>query len=340
MNGYKTAIIGCGAIFPMHAVSVKMIDDAYIACVCDIDETRAKEKAEEYNCIYYTDYKEMIEKEKPDVVHVCLPHYLHAPVSIYAMEHGAHVICEKPMAMSVEEGQAMLECSERTNRKFSIIFQNRYNDISVALKKEIESGKPGKLIGARACVNWYRSEPYYSESGWRGKLATEGGGVVVNQAIHTFDLMLWLAGERAISVDANISTRNHNIEVEDSAEGILRFENGAVGSFWFMNYYAYDMPVEVEIKCENAVLKISGGKAYITYNGQETKLIEPDETKNVSYGNAKGYWGASHNRQISDFYEYIRSGRKMFVTAYDAFETHKAMCALLKSGREKKTVNI
>lgn len=338
MRKYRAAIVGCGAIFPMHAVSVGLIEDAVLECVCDIDEEKAKAKAEEYGCKYYTDYKEMIQTEKPDVVHVCLPHYLHAPVSIFAMENGADVICEKPMAMNVEEAEEMLACSKRTNKKLGIIFQNRYNDVSKAVKAEIDSGKLGELVGVRSCVNWHRDDKYYSESSWRGKLATEGGGVVVNQAIHTFDLMLWLAGKKVLAVDANVSTRNHDIEVEDSAEGVAYLEGGACASFWYTNYYAWDMPVEIELVFENGRARVSDGKGYITYNGEETKVIVPDTAKNVSYGNAKGYWGSSHSIEIADFYEYVRSGRRMFVCAEDAFETHKAMCALLNSGREKRKI--
>ena len=243
MNNLKAVIIGCGAIFPMHAVSVGLTENVELVAVCDIKESLAKEKAEEFNCRAYTDYKEMLEKEKPDTVHICLPHYLHAPVTCYALEHGCDVICEKPMAMDVSEGRMMLECAEKNSKKLSIIFQNRYNDVSVAVKKEMKSGRPGKLICARSCVNWHRTEQYYAESDWRGKLKTEGGGVVVNQAIHTFDLMLWLSGDAPVSVEASTSTRAHEIEVEDSAEGVVRFKNGAMGSFWYTNYYGYDRAV-------------------------------------------------------------------------------------------------
>ena len=340
MNKLKAVIIGCGAIFPMHAVSIQTLDDVQIAAVCDIKEDRAKKRAEEYNCKAYTDYKKMIEIEKPDTVHVCLPHWLHAPVSIYAMEHGADVICEKPMALDEKQASDMLECAKKTNAKLSVIFQNRYNDVSAALKNEMDTGRPGKVLGARACVNWHRTQSYYDDSGWRGKLATEGGGVVVNQAIHTLDLMLYLSGEKAMKIDANISTRAHDIEVEDSAEGVVYFKNGALGSFWFTNYYPYDKQIEVEIKCENAVLQIFESKAYIKYNSGEVRVIEPVEDKNISYGNAKGYWGSSHKRQIADFYEYVKTGRKMYVTSEDAFETHKVMCALLRSGREKQVITI
>lgn len=340
MRKLKAVIIGCGAIFPMHAVSILQTEGVCLAAVCDVKSERAKEKAEEFSCKAYFDYKEMIDIEKPDSVHICLPHYLHAPVSIYALEHGANVICEKPMAMDEEQAAAMLECAKRTNKKLSIIFQNRYNDISVALKEELNTRKTGAVLGARACVNWHRNESYYKDSDWRGALATEGGGVVVNQAIHTLDLMVWLSGQKAVKVDANIATRAHDIEVEDSAEGAVYFKNGALGSFWFINYYPYNKFIEVEIKCENAVLKIENEKAYITYDGEDTKVITPKE-ENVEYGKkVKGYWGSSHSRQIEDFYNSIKTGKEMFVTAQDAFETHKIMCALLRSGRENKTIDI
>ena len=239
MNKLRSSIIGCSSIFPMHAASILNDENAVLVAVCDIDEVRAKKKAQECDCAFYTDYKDMIEKEKPDCVHICLLHYLHAPVSIYALEHGCHVMCEKPMATSVSDGEKMIDASKKTGKTLGIILQNRYNQASKFIKKAIADGILGKVLGARASVYWHRNDEYYSESGWRGSLEKECGSVCANQAIHTLDLMLWFVGKNVTRIDASTSTLIHNIETEDEASGVITFDDGVRANFFLYSKSLY-----------------------------------------------------------------------------------------------------
>ena len=339
MQKLRSVIIGCGAIFPMHAASIQANEYAQLAAVCDIYEDRAKARAQECNCRYYTDYKMMLEQEKPDSVHICLPHYLHAPVSIYALEHGCHVLCEKPMATTVEDAQRMIDAAQKSGKTLEIIFQNRYNPGSRLIKETVASGKLGKVLGARALVCWNRSQEYYSESGWRGTLEKEGGGVCVNQAIHTLDLMLWFCGKRPVSVKASLDTRAHDIEVEDDASGMITFADGTRANFWFTNNYCSDAPVEVELICENGTAKLVGDKAEISLKSGE-RLSAQNSDEVFSYGEMKNYWGVSHVKQINNYYSHLMKEKDLFVDYKDAFETHKIMCAVLASGREDKVITL
>lgn len=337
MQKLRAVIVGCGAIFPMHAASIQADEHAVLAAVCDIREERAKTRAQECGCTYYTDYQTMIETEKPDTVHICLPHYLHAPVSIYALEHGCHVLCEKPMATCVEDAQKMMDTAKKTGKTLEIIFQNRYNPGSRLIKDTVASGKLGKVLGAKAVVCWNRTQDYYSESGWRGTFAMEGGGVCVNQAIHTLDLMLWFCGKKPVRVKASLDTRAHAIEVEDDASGMITLEDDTKANFWFTNNNCTDAPVEVTLWCENGTAKLVADRAEIVLENGET-LTAQNGDEVFSYGTMKNYWGVSHIKQIRNFYNSLVHGERLFVNVFDAFETHKVMCAILASGRENREI--
>ncbi len=340
MQKLRSVIIGCGAIFPMHAVPVMNNEYTSLEAVCDIDEERAKMRANECGCVFYTDYKTMINDIKPDSVHICLPHYLHAPVSIYALEHGCNVICEKPMATTVADAEKMIEASKRTGKTLEIIFQNRYNSGSMLIKQTLQAGKLGKVMGARAVVCWERSDEYYSESGWRGTIEKEGGGVCVNQAIHTLDLMLWFVGKKPLCVKSSIDTRLHNIEVEDDASGMITFEDNTHANFWFTNNHCTNSPIDIELVCENGTVSLIGDKAEIILGDGQILSAENDKNEFIEYGNTKNYWGISHIKQINDYYSCVANGTKMMLDFNDAFATHKVMCAILKSGREHKIVHL
>lgn len=340
MKPFRAVIIGCGSIFPMHAASLKTLKQVEIVAVCDIVAERAKRRAQECDCKAYLDYQEMIAAEQPDVVHICTPHYLHPPMAIYALSHGCHVLTEKPMALSAGDAKEMIDAANKNGRSLGVIFQNRYNAGSQLIKKTITSGALGKVLGGRASVWWHRDNAYYHNSGWRGTLAMEGGGVVVNQAVHTLDLMCWFAGQKAVSVDASIATRRLDIEVEDCAEGIIRFEGDIDCCFQFTNCYSYDAPVEIEMHCEKGIAKLVGDRATIAFeDGRElTASNDPNET--IAYGEMKNYWGVSHVKQISDYYHSLETGQVPYIDGNVAFPTTKVMCAILQSGREGRTVSL
>ena len=340
MSKLRSVIVGCGSIFPMHAASIINDENAKLVAVCDTNEERAKNRAQECKCVFYTDYKDMIEKEKPDCVHICLPHYLHALVSIYALEHGCNVICEKPMATSVLDAKKMIEASKRTGKKLGIILQNRYNQVSRFIKNAIEDGTLGKVLGARASVFWCRNDEYYTESGWRGSIEKEGGSVCANQAIHTLDLMLWFVGKKVLRIDSSTSTLMHNIETEDEASGVITFEDGIRANFFFTVNHFTDEPVEIEIIGENGVAKLVGyGEAKITLKNGEILTPEIEKPVAIEYGAMKSYWGYAHVKQISNFYRHLKNNEPLFVDCNDALETQKIVCAILEAGKTKKSID-
>ena len=247
MKTFKTAVIGCGMISKNHFKALKNVENADCVVACDIRPERAAAAAEAYGIPHTeTEYHRVLDNPEIDVVHICLPHYLHAQVVIEAMEHGKHVLCEKPMALDPADAEKMIEVRDRTGRTLGICFQNRYNDSSRYMRSLMDSGRMGKVLGARGAVFWNRNPEYYTESDWRGTLDKEGGSALENQAIHTFDLMQWLTVPIK-TVEASCSTKRHKgvIETEDTCDVFMTGPNGERLVFFCTNCYVKNAPPDI-----------------------------------------------------------------------------------------------
>lgn len=332
----RVAIIGCGNIFNMHATSIANLPDVTLVGVCDIKKEKADFQAEKYHTTAYYDYKEMLLHEKPDVVHICLPHYLHSVVSEYALNNGVNVICEKPMALTYEDACRLVALAEEKKLKYGVIFQCRYNDSSKQVKKVLESGRLGKIVGARVILTWSRSESYYSTSDWKGTWDKEGGGVIINQMIHSLDIANWFINSDIVDVQASLSNRAHkNIEVEDTAEGVVRYANGVTLMFYGSNNYCCDEPIEIRLLCENGKVVMSYENAKITFNNREELVISEQENA-IHYEKRKDYWGVRHISQIENFYDSIRNNLEPEISGKEALKTQKLISEIYnKSGYKK-----
>lgn len=331
---FKTVIAGCGNIFPMHAVPVMKNPYAELAAVCDVKPERARKGAERFHCSAYTDFETMLEKEKPDVVHICTPHYLHSPLACSAMEHGCHVLTEKPMAIGLEDARRMLDTAYKTGKTLGVIFQNRYNAGSQLIRQCLDSKELGEIRAARMLLTWDRSPEYYSKSDWKGTWDKEGGGVVIDQAVHTMDLMRWLIGRPVKAVQASLANRTHpDIDVEDTAEGRIEFEGGIYGTFYAMNHYCTDEPVRLELSCTRGTAVMEGPKARIELSNGRVYIADNDPSQLFEYGDMKQYWGTSHVKQIDNFYGNLAGAAPMYITAEDAFLTQEMICQIYEHGK-------
>ncbi len=251
----KIGIVGCGGIANgKHMPSLKRVENAKMVAFCDIIKERAEKAAKEYGeegARVYTDYKEMIEKEDLEVVHVCTPNKSHAPISIYAMEHDCHVMCEKPMAKTYADAKAMLEAHQRTGKKLTIGYQNRFRNDSQVMKRACQEGELGDIYFAKAHAIRRRAVPT-----WGVFLNEEeqGGGPLIDIGTHALDLTLWMMDNyKPVSVKGSVfkklgdqkETGNawgdwdpEKYTVEDSAFGFITMENGAtiiLESSWALN---------------------------------------------------------------------------------------------------------
>ncbi|MDR3120701.1 MAG: Gfo/Idh/MocA family oxidoreductase, partial [Clostridiales bacterium] len=278
---------------------------------------------------FYTDYSEMLEKERPDVVHICTPHYLHVPMTIEAAKRGCAVFMEKPPAISEESFQDLLNGTRGAT--VGVCFQNRYNPNVQYVRELLMNRVP---LGARAFVTWSRDGAYYTENDWRGKLATEGGGALMNQTIHTLDLLVYLLG-CPIMVDATIA--NHHlkdvIEVEDTVEARLKFEQGCVALFYASTAYCTNSPVMIEILCEDRMIRLENSDATTFFHDGRVEHKHFEESDALG----KDYWGNGHARCIEDFYRRLAKGQPAPIPLDFVTATMSAVFRIYLSASEKQT---
>jgi len=314
----NVCIVGYGAIGPVHAKALSEVDKATFYAVCDIDESRIKTCKEKYDVISYVDYATMLEDSNIDAVHICTPHYLHYEMVKQALEKGKGVICEKPLAMKSDEFEAMLKLPNID--KVAVVFQNRLNACVEKIKSILADGTYGDIKGIRGLVTWCRSEEYYNSADWRGKWATEGGGVLINQTIHTLDLMGYFAGGfKLLKANMTNFSLDDIIEVEDTFTACLRMQNDAKAIFFATNAYSSNSFPDIEIVCEKGTLHYTDGKLLI---GDEIVC------KDTLATGKKSYWGKGHARLFHNYY----SENKYF-NIYDAENTMKTVYAMYESAK-------
>ncbi|TBL71032.1 Gfo/Idh/MocA family oxidoreductase [Paenibacillus thalictri] len=335
MNKLGAAIVGCGSISGVHLKALSGLELAELKLVVDTDEELAKRTAEQYGCEYTTDYKELFGRSDVQVVHLCTPHFLHSPMAVELLAAGKHVLTEKPMAENKAAAARLIEAAENSqDAQLGVIFQNRYNPASQLLKQYVDQNRLGKLLCMKGLVTWFRDAGYY-KTAWKGKWATEGGGVLINQAIHTLDLIQWLGGEIS-SIKGSVSTDSLEgvIEVEDSAHALIRFTSGARAIFYATNAYLKNSPVELEVVFEQGTLYMRGDYLYLQQDGEETLLCEPA----VNDLGEKSYWGVSHTVQIRDFYEHVLAGNKFWIDAREGVKAVNIVMDIYESSRLQKEV--
>lgn len=326
----RVAVIGCGRISVMHLESIKMLGEELV-CVCDIKPDRAEAAAKKYGCKSYTDCVEMLDNEQLDAVHICLPHYIHCKIASLAIERGVAVLSEKPMDVSYAAAEAAVRLAKEKNVLFGIVSQCRYNNSAVCVKRALVEGRLGKIISARSILTWSRDNSYYAESDWKGTWEKEGGGVVIDQAIHSIDLVNWMINDNVKSIHANLAKYSDKIcEVEDTADGFIEYENGTVYGFYCMNNYAVDEPIEIILQCEKGKAVFGYDDAVITYNDGTREEAHQDFS--ADYNGGKDYWGFQHVRQIRQFYAALRNEEPLEISGEEALKTHKIICEIYNTG--------
>lgn len=226
------AVVGLG-IGMAHAEGIVGSDYAYLVCGCDIDEARREKFAKLYPEAEVTDsFDSILKNENVDVVCICLPTYMHADFACRALMAGKHVLCEKPADIMVERAMKIAEAEKISGRMAGFVFQNRFNYNMYPIYEAVRSGRLGKIYLGTFSVKWFRKQSYYdANGGWRGTWDKDGGGSLMNQSIHTVDLMLSLLGNDVVSVQSAGGVVNHDIEAEDMTASLITFENGAVATF-------------------------------------------------------------------------------------------------------------
>ena len=309
---YRVAVVGCGVISANHISAILECEGVEIAALCDVKLERAESRCAEFglNSKIYADYYEMLNAEKLDAVHIATPHYLHAEMAIKALDLGINVFLEKPMCINHEQIKALLDAEKRSTAKICVCFQNRYNAATLKAREIAEAD--GGVVTAYGAVFWERDKAYYTESGWRGAYATEGGGVMINQAIHTIDVLCYFLGkpETLIATKAKHHLKDV-IEVEDTCEGIINFDTGKCGNFYATtSFHTFDSTT-VFLKTKNHTIDMRHGHLYI-----DDEKCDPEDNDTRVIG--KPCYGSGHFILIKKFYTALREDAPMPVSLESA----------------------
>lgn len=322
---FKVALVGCGAVSKNHLTPLSKNDSVKIVALCDVRRERAEERARDFapDARVYTSYSEMIKCEQLDAVHICTPHYMHASMAEDALLSGINVFLEKPMCISLDEIDRLLEIEKKSSGRTTVSFQNRFNPATLVARRIAD--EDGGVISAYGAVFWDRDEKYYTDSGWRGRYATEGGGAMINQAIHTIDLLCQFLGE-PLSVCA--TTANHHlkgiIEVEDSCEGIINFPEGKRASFYATTAMKGYNSTTLFLLTKNHRIEIRDNRLYV--DGDHV-----DEGRDHENYVTKACYGNGHATLIDMFYKSLESGEEMPITLASASPALKVLLAAYKS---------
>ncbi len=228
-GGYGIGIVGCGMIADFHARAIEAMKGGHLACVFSRSKANADRVAGAHNCASYQDYRAFLAHPGLDIVAIATPSGAHLEPCVQAAEAGKHVICEKPLEVTLERVDRMIQACKDNSVMLAGIFPRRFSEATAVFKKAVDAGRLGKLTLADAYIKWYRTQEYYDSGDWRGTWLLDGGGALMNQSIHTIDLLYYLAGEvESVCAYADLAIHS-DIETEDNAVAIVKFKNGALG---------------------------------------------------------------------------------------------------------------
>jgi UDP-N-acetyl-2-amino-2-deoxyglucuronate dehydrogenase len=244
----RVAVVGCGDVSIVHFEAIEAIADAELVAVCYSDPATLTAAAARYRVPGFADHRQLVDAIAPDVVHICTPHDQHADLAVDCLRGGVGVLLEKPLAHTRAEGDRVVLAAAEYGAKIGICLQNRYNATAQAIHSALESGRLGAVLGGFGPVMWHRPAAYYQARPWRGRWPTSGGGVMINQAIHTLDLLQWFLGE-VTQFQGGVSRRllGGDREVEDTADLVLGHSSGARSVLFATAANVVDSPVTLEI---------------------------------------------------------------------------------------------
>jgi predicted dehydrogenase len=331
-HAFKFGIVGCGRIAQRHAEHI--VNVGVLSAVCDIDPKKATSLSEKYKVPGFNNLDDMLTANPDlDIVSVCTPNGLHAAHSIQALKAGMHVLCEKPMAISVTDCSAMIHAAERANKRLFIVKQNRFNPPVMAVKDLIDEGRLGKIYSVQLNCFWNRSPDYYKNS-WKGTKDLDGG-TLYTQFSHFIDLLYWFLGD-VESVHSQIGNFEHQgmIEFEDTGVAILKFLNGAIGTInYTVNAYKKNMEGSLTLFAEKGTIKIGG--QYL--NELEYQSLEGDPISNLPPGNPPNNYGqyvgsmSNHDKVYQNLVDVLSGQGSIATSGMEGLKTVEIIEKIYKS---------
>lgn len=340
MEKLRFGIIGVGNIAPVHAAAIRGTPKAELVAVATRDPERGKAFVNQYGGRWYGDYQELLACPGVDAVSLCTPHDLHLPMTLAAATAGKHVLCEKPMARTIAECDTMIRACETSGVALGVIFQARFEPLAAQLKDALARERLGKLLWVSSNTIWYRSDEYYQSGPWRGTWAHEGGGVVINQAIHAIDMLQWLSGMPK-RVTAKMRTLNHSIEVEDGALAMLEYSDGRMGLIQATTAAFPGLPERLEFYGTNGSVIFHKGKGQLEWHTVEPREDRVDQAPASSGAAAPMDISASaHTAQFQEFVQAVLEKRPPQVDGSEGRKSIELVEAIYRSARTDMPVEL
>ncbi len=348
MDKVGYAIIGCGAIAPVHARALAEISEAKLVAVSDIVEANAKRLADEFGAVPYTDYRKMLERDDIQAVSICVPSGLRVEIAEHCAAAGKHILAEKPLEISTERIDKMIAAADKAGVYLGCVFQSRFADGAEKTRAALDAGRFGRLVLGDAYIKWYRSQEYYQSGAWRGTRKLDGGGALMNQGIHQVDLLLSFMGEPR-TVRAQTALLGHEgLEVEDLACVMLTFANGAMGVIEASTaiWPGHDARIEVH-GTEGSVILEAGEVRFWKFKNEvpDDETIQAEIGKEAALGSGAGdplsnLKHEGHRRQIQDFVRAILEKRPPRVEGREARLAVAVIEAAYRSAATGETVSL
>ena len=342
----KYVTIGCGRIATNH-IKAALNNNLDILAVCDLlpeamESLLAKHQLENDESIHrYHDYQEMLEKEKPDIASIATESGNHAEIAICCIEHGVNVIIEKPIAMSMEDAEKIVEASKKTGVKVSACHQNRFNVAVQELRQAVEKGRFGKISHGSIHVRWNRNKAYYDQAPWRGTWAQDGG-CLMNQCIHGIDLLRWMLGDDVVEVYGTTRQQFHDyLEAEDVGMAVLKFKSGAIATVeGTTNVYPKNLEETLCVFGESGTVKIGGTSTNNIDVWQFADETESDQDKKGLKEVTSNIYGNGHTSLFADLIDAIENDRAPYVDAVAGRNALEIVLAIYKSQKTGMPVKL
>ena len=342
----RYALIGCGRIATNH-MKAAVNNQLEISAVCDVVQEHMEvllakhELQNDMSLLRYTDYKSMIQEVKPDLVSIATESGIHAEIALFCIDHGVHVIIEKPMAMSISDANEIIRHSEEKHVKVSACHQNRFNIAVQEMRHALEAGRFGRLSHGSIHVRWNRNQGYYDQAPWRGTWAQDGGALM-NQCIHGIDLLRWTFGGEIEEVYGQTRQQFHDyLEAEDVGMAVVKFKNGAIATIeGTTNVYPKNLEETLYIFGEKGTVKIGGTS---TNNIDVWDFADESEADTKNKGlqeETSNVYGNGHTSLFADMIDAIQNDRKPYVDAYAGRDALELVLAIYKSQKEGHAVRL
>ena len=340
MKAINFGIIGLGSVAQHHIKSIKESDLCNLVSVSSRNEEKLLEAKDKYGVSTYTDFLHMVQDPNVDVVCICTPSGNHMEPTLAAADAGKHVLVEKPLEVSVDRAKQMIEACQKADVQLSCIFQNRFSPDFQKAYEAVQNGTLGKLVLGNAYIKWFRDQAYYDAADWRGTFSGDGGAALINQSIHTIDLLLQVMGP-VKSVMGKVKTLTHDIEGEDIGTATLEFESGALGTIEGSTSIYQGYPEKLEVHGTKGNIILEGGKItqwQVAGTDDHDFNTSTDQATGSSDPTAIGH--VLHQSQIDKFAKSISNDQPTPVGGDSAIRSLEVIQAIYESSKTGKEVLI